>query len=478
MEPRAFDRIARLLGSATSRRAGLATALGAAFGVVAGRAADATRRDPKPEGPCGPSGANNRCTKDKQCCTGYCKKGKKGRPGRCRCIVMGNPCGPGQQCCTDGACVDGVCKHVLPPVATGQPCRRKDTCADAAATCQRYDSDDPGGTYCVLPVGAACSGNRDCYSQDCSGGICAAVACTVCASGCPFSDLASAIASPPPDGRIKLAPGTWTNTGASFDIPQSMQIEACGGEPGVIVLPSLYFVFNVTGGVTLTVKNIEFGYVYQTTALGTAGSSAQAMATLNVNGCTFQGGPESFSLSPSSYTTATLTNCTFNSAPVSSLGNAVGDPSSMTFKNCTFTGEILGPVISIGGNIDVSLTGCAVSGGTGGGILYTQSGSATTATVTLADTVVSGNSESLVGGGGLGAFVEDGATVTVALGDGVSITGNTAPAGRGSGILGWAMNGSVVTITGAPGKVSGNTPDPQCAMYDGSTWTPVANCAY
>lgn len=485
MEPRAFDHIARLLGAARTRRAGLQTVLAVALGAAAAQpAAEAARRGipeggPWPAGPCGPKGKDNLCKKDEQCCTGFCKKGKKGKAGRCRCIKTGNPCGKNQSCCKHATCKNGTCTRGKKTIPTGQPCTNADTCADTDATCQAYDSDNPAGTYCLLPTGGACSGDSDCYSQDCASGACAAVSCTVCASGCPFSDLASALAAPPQDGRIKIAPGTWVNASPSEDVTQSLRIEACGGAPGVILQANRGYVFNATAGVTLTVKNIEFDPTgLSNSFLGATGTSAQAMATLIVSGCTFRGTGNYYSLYPYDYFTATVSDCTMDAAPIYAGADAVGDPSRLTLNGCVFTGATTYPVIDAIGNLDIDISDSTLSDGTRG-LSFVSLSKATGATVTIAGTTISGN-DTKASGGGVFARVAAGASVTIALGTGVTITGNTSPGDRGSGIAAVTAPGSTVTITGAPGKVSGNTPDPQCvrSIDDGVNFTTVADCAY
>ncbi|MGI9254712.1 MAG: hypothetical protein ACR2J8_13290, partial [Thermomicrobiales bacterium] len=66
MDGRRFDRIARLLGAAATRRQGIAAALGAVAGVGALTAEgqpSMPKGGPWPAGPCGPTGKDNRCTR-------------------------------------------------------------------------------------------------------------------------------------------------------------------------------------------------------------------------------------------------------------------------------------------------------------------------------------------------------------------------------------------------------------------------------
>jgi DNA-binding beta-propeller fold protein YncE len=151
MDHSSFDRIARLLGGATTRRAGLRAALAGALGIALADPADAAKnastgvgdgggashgrtrgRDRvKPEGPCGDgSRKENACTKHKQCCTGICnmKAGKKNLDGkgRCRCIKRGGRCSTDTNCCSGLPCTDLVCGGPLP--VPGKTCATTADC--------------------------------------------------------------------------------------------------------------------------------------------------------------------------------------------------------------------------------------------------------------------------------------------------------------------------------------------------------------
>jgi hypothetical protein len=110
-----FDRLARVLGRVTTRRAGLGALVGAALGrMTAVVGARPLGKQPEVEGPCGNGSRKaNRCTKDSQCCTGLCntKTGKKNKDGkgRCRCVNKGKACKADRNCCGGRACVTGVC---------------------------------------------------------------------------------------------------------------------------------------------------------------------------------------------------------------------------------------------------------------------------------------------------------------------------------------------------------------------------------
>ncbi|MGI9254043.1 MAG: hypothetical protein ACR2J8_09865, partial [Thermomicrobiales bacterium] len=102
MDHASFDRFARLLGRATSRRAGIGAALAAlTSGALATEAGAAKRTHGahggkvKPAGPCGDGTVkDNRCRKNAECCTNICKTKNKGKDGsgRCRCQRKRRPC--------------------------------------------------------------------------------------------------------------------------------------------------------------------------------------------------------------------------------------------------------------------------------------------------------------------------------------------------------------------------------------------------
>ncbi|MFM9107204.1 MAG: right-handed parallel beta-helix repeat-containing protein [Chloroflexota bacterium] len=508
MDRLTFDCVTRLLGTAASRRSGLAAAIAAAVaarstdgatpGESAAIAADApprrARRRVRPEGPCGNgSRAENICTKDKQCCTGICnlKTGKKNTDGRgrCRCLKRGRTCSADKNCCNSMTCVDGACSS-LRPVPTSQACvAARDTCLDDAASCMAYDSDDPAGTFCLLPTGAACSGDNDCWSQDCSGGTCAAVVCDVCLAGCAYTSIADAIASPPADRRIRVAPGTWTGADA---FTEDIRIEACGGAPGVIITPTRSACIELaTGGLTVTVKGLEFSYgasLSAYTLVAATGASASSMAGLDIRNCTFDDrtGTVKIGLYLFSFFTATVTNSTFLDAYVtagSDVNGALDDPSSIAMSGCTMTTAGGSSLAGFDNSVNATLTDCTVSGGsstTGGGIVFSSGVNAFTGSLTLnGSTTVSGNTAG--DGGGVALRATDGASVALILADSAMVTSNTATNGSGLAVITGSLGTQTgtVTVSGAAGRITGNSgASSQCAeTIDGSaTWTAVPDC--
>ncbi|MGI9252365.1 MAG: hypothetical protein ACR2J8_01355, partial [Thermomicrobiales bacterium] len=74
--------------------------------------------------------------------------------------------------------------------------------------------------------------------------------------------------------------------------------------------------------------------------------------------------------------------------------------------------------------------------------------------------------------------VATGNTASLVFKDSVRVTGNTADTTDGSGLAVDVTGGGTFTVTGASGRVVGNTPDPQCSVGSSGTYTPVANCVY
>jgi DNA-binding beta-propeller fold protein YncE len=113
MDDRRFDAALRALDSATSRRRGLAAALGVFLGAAGLDAAATGKPDatggPGAEGPCGNGSERaNRCNKNRECCTNYCNR----EIGSCRRAPAGTSCNR-KTICRDGTtCYQGVCtKH-------------------------------------------------------------------------------------------------------------------------------------------------------------------------------------------------------------------------------------------------------------------------------------------------------------------------------------------------------------------------------
>ncbi|MGI9253230.1 MAG: hypothetical protein ACR2J8_05755 [Thermomicrobiales bacterium] len=181
MDQRVFDRITAIAGTASSRRAGLAAALGLVFrrGALSGDAAAKTPGAHR-EGPCGDgSRADNRCQKNADCCTEICTHGLENidGDGRCRCRRRGQPCEKNLNCCSRGGqqlvCLGGVCGR--PCTALGAVCTGNSACC--AGTCTA----SPAGLERGIPSAATCClalGETGCQQNgDCCGNVNGAVIC-------------------------------------------------------------------------------------------------------------------------------------------------------------------------------------------------------------------------------------------------------------------------------------------------------------
>ncbi|MFM9107860.1 MAG: hypothetical protein ACKOWF_14300 [Chloroflexota bacterium] len=490
MEQERFDRIARLVGGSVTRRAGIAAGLsalgsmlgratgegpapaaGAAARSRAGKAAKSGKRRVHREGPCGDgSRKDNVCTKNGQCCTGYCLKKLNNRDGkgRCRCIRKGKPCNPSQTCCRNRQCVDGRC-----------------------------GGKQPGPTPDV---------------------------CMVCASGCKYTSVSAAYAGEPAGTVIPIDAGRY---GTGIAVTKSMTLKACNGVEGVILYPdgSVMTDYYTPPRPVVLKETTERTAAATVTLIGLAlePSSAGAGATENlieaanwdvptllsieVEDCDLSGVYICMLLGPGSHVISgtSVHDCTESGVYVEVDANSIGGRGvTLNVLNSTFTGNTaygldmdgedaipgreltvfnisnssisgngLAGMIMYGGTFNV--TGCRVeNNGSGqfpeGGILITSS------TVTIADTTISGNS-SLEYGGGLKINDAESSDVVVTIAGTTTITGNNSPEGSGIGV---SLSGNTATISGASGRVSGNTGGDQCARNttNPANWSAVANCAF
>jgi hypothetical protein len=185
MDTSSFDRIARLFGSALSRRTGL----GLVAAALAGRAvlidADAA---PTPAGPCKSTRRpDNICTKNSDCCTRLCntKLGKKNRDGlgRCRCVNRGGRCTDDRNCCSrrgqQMVCNSGVCGELTVCLGLQSICDPSTSiCCDGACQEREYPAVNAavnGDPVCCIPLEASgCTDDADCCRVDatCDNGTC------------------------------------------------------------------------------------------------------------------------------------------------------------------------------------------------------------------------------------------------------------------------------------------------------------------
>ncbi|MFM9106808.1 MAG: SMP-30/gluconolactonase/LRE family protein [Chloroflexota bacterium] len=201
MDQERFDAALRALQAGTTRRRGLAGMLAVLLGTagVPGReaAAKAKPGEPSAEGPCGDGSAKaNRCTKDADCCTGYCadgqcrykanwmscKKNDECGSGRCvdrRCDGGCNPessrCQENFNCCDGMICKNGTCKTSAAAKCTKQNCSG---CCDGT-TCRvggsRVACGAKGAACTRCTIGVACENGSCgvvCSAQTCPDGCC------------------------------------------------------------------------------------------------------------------------------------------------------------------------------------------------------------------------------------------------------------------------------------------------------------------
>ncbi|MGI9252221.1 MAG: hypothetical protein ACR2J8_00610, partial [Thermomicrobiales bacterium] len=204
---RSFDRIATLLGSASSRRVGLRAVIGAAIGAIPAAAA----AKPHSQGPCGDtSREDNLCTKNSDCCTEICKPNLKNldKMGRCRCRRQGEACSKDINCCSRGGqnvgCIQGICGNRC--TRLGKACTPETPCC--AGSCASPTSERnrgfTSGTCCLAEGESTCAKDRDCCGGlICVAGVCAA-ACLPLLTSCVAGDTCCGIAV---CDEIKLEPG-------------------------------------------------------------------------------------------------------------------------------------------------------------------------------------------------------------------------------------------------------------------------------
>ncbi len=511
MDQQSFDRMARALGSAVSRRSGVRAALGAAFALAAARSDAATRakprreaRHPKPEGPCGDgTKQDNACTRDKQCCTGYCEKdvASKDGKGRCRCIRRGSPCKPSQTCCGGTVCDGGVCQRPPKPVPTGHACDPAESvCADAAASCRAYAEHDPEGDYCLLRNGTACTASSACASGNCRSGLCQGFACDVCASGCPFSDLDLALQAAASGAVIRVAAGNWrtTSTGGTIADGYDLTVRACNGDSGVNVTSSDFATFNMSerasAGSTWTLQGLSIrndGGFNGAFAIGLLGSPS----TLNMARCrvepTAQAQRPETGVWADANVAATISDCTITGAAGRGAFVSGGGPGYITTATLTRTAieqtatggasNGMSTALQIDG-AEVMLDDCTISGnkshvaGQGAAVTMVTGEFEDASTLTLAGaTVISGNSGMVTGASGAVGVPAGFHRATVTIGGEASVTGNTAA--NGSAVIYQTGGLGSFTLNG-PARISGNTGQQCVDTPDLATFTAVPGCVY
>ncbi|MFM9108021.1 MAG: hypothetical protein ACKOWF_15135 [Chloroflexota bacterium] len=424
MDQSAFDRIARTLAGAATRREGLQAAI-AAIGAIAGSAAATAarrdtrntrntrdrrdRRDPAAEGPCkSTKRPDNICAKDSECCTGICntKTGKKNkdRQGRCRCIRRGGPCSATRNCCSRAGqqmtCTQGRCGEVEPgPGPNPEP------------TC----------------------------SPD------------VCASGCAHTTVQGAIDAAAAGDTIIIGPGTWDE---DLLVSKDIVLTCCPNEVATLrnkTANRRTIVMDETAD-PLPALTIRHPIITKSDAAGQDGGGIAGKGYLTLEGTTI------------------IENCRCTANSCSGGGVHIGDGNSPDPSTFLMTGSAIvrNCEANEGGGVfmDQYLPSATFNGdakvqdntaiGDGGGVYVYYDVPATFD----GNFQITGNSAGSSGtdeGGGL-FFYGYGSNTSLTIGAGVTITSNSA--GVGGGVYGDGSDGSITVAAGA--TISGNTPD-QCA---------------
>ncbi len=160
MDAGRFDSIIRSRGGSSTRRSLVGLLAGVTVGV-AGAEASARRghgkRKPGAEGPCGDgSRKDNICTKDEECCTGYCDTSKglmnKDGQGRCRCVRKNGVCTEDKNCCGGRSCVNGICGGNLEPlcVPLDGPCSIDSDCCPSGTDTVACINTVGSYTFCTI----------------------------------------------------------------------------------------------------------------------------------------------------------------------------------------------------------------------------------------------------------------------------------------------------------------------------------------
>lgn len=411
MEGRQFDRIARALAAAATRRAGLAALIGSVAGAGSAAAIAAARprgrRTPGAEGPCKSTRRpDNVCTRDSECCTNICNRKtgdrNRDRKGRCRCIRRGGPCTATHNCCSRAGqqmvCTRGVCGEANPAPPPPPP----------PPSCQA----------------------------------------DVCSSGCEFSSVQAAIDAAASGATIVIGPGTWDE---DILVGKDVTLTCCPSEVTTLrnaTANRRTILFDSTASTlpTLTIRDLV---ITKSDASGQDGGGIAGQGHLVLEGATI------------------IEDCQCDNF-CKGGGVALGDGTSTPFATLVMSGNsiIRNCIASEGAGVFLDSYATATFSGqaklqgntasSDGGGLYTYYKSAATIN---GSAEISGNTA--VRGGGV-YYYGYGSGASIAVNAGVTITGNTATngAGNGGGIFGDGSEGTATVNGGA--SISGNTPD-QCA---------------
>ena len=480
LEDRRFDLLTKELGKEISRRKGMRAIIGAALGIAGFDAREtlaakkATRRHEKPA--C--RNANSQCASDDECCSGRCVE-KFG--------------GTGFRCAKNHGKKKGGKKNGgggLTPIPTGMACDVEvDVCADAAATCEEYDSEDPSGTYCVLPTGAACSADDQCFSQSCGKGTCDPVTCTVCEDGCPYDSIEGALNGLPPGSRIKIDAGAWAAPSGNVD--GGYTFEACGKVAGVHITTNGAYAYIDVGAGTYRFKGLTFdppGSPRPMVFLQNHNTGPE-LANIFVFDCDFNGFASSeedaaYGLYPFGYFSIVVEDSTFNRAPIEGASIGAGDTARFAITRSTLSGTDYSSAFRTLGSATITITDSEITGGntrTGSGITLEDNGDPSVViSLTLNGTTsVTGNAASTYGGGLALVTNSAGTSYTVVMADSSSITANSSPNGSGIAAIQGNAASATYAFTGTSTRVTANTGSTsQCekSTDNGGSWTSVPDC--
>lgn len=154
--------------------------------------------------------------------------------------------------CNTESCQNETC--VYTPDADGGSCGAPDEIC-CGGICVNRAGDD-GQCACT----SACSG-----SDTCQNGVC----CTVCASGCPFTNMNAALNAASVGATVRLCPGTYAEQ-RSFS--KDVTLVGMGATPGATVITrTLGPIIEVLSGKVVTLRNLKV------TGTGTTSSAAPAV---------------------------------------------------------------------------------------------------------------------------------------------------------------------------------------------------------
>ena len=161
MDPRTFDRLARLIAAPASRRRTL-LALAGILPAAAVADTDAARKATRRHEKLACRNANSQCVSNDECCSNRCVPKFGGTEFRC---AKGR-----SRKKSDGNKQDNT--PSTPLIPTGEPCVPTDRCLDPDARCTTFNDDNPAGTYCLIPDGGTCTVGDFCTSHGCSNCTC------------------------------------------------------------------------------------------------------------------------------------------------------------------------------------------------------------------------------------------------------------------------------------------------------------------